>query len=47
MNIQKKTIAKLTKCYSIAPLNYHGEPHFLVAAEKTMRVYSLTMKGNL
>lgn len=47
MNIKKKTIAKLTKCYSIAPLNYHGKPHFLVAAEKTDACLLFDYDGNL
>lgn len=32
--MKKKVLAKLEKCYSIAPLWYHGETHILVAAEK-------------
>lgn len=32
--VKKKVIAKLEKCYFIAPLIYHGEEHFLAAAEK-------------
>ena len=32
--MQKKVLAKLSKCYSVAPLLYQGRPHFLVAAEK-------------
>ena len=32
--MKKNVLAKLEKCYSVAPLTYQGEPHFLVAAEK-------------
>lgn len=34
MRVEKKVIGRLNKCYCAAPLRYHGEPHFLVAAEK-------------
>ena len=37
MQVEKKVLANLTKCYSIAPLTYQGRFHFLVAAEKTDR----------
>jgi len=32
--VKKRVIANLEKCYSIAPLHYHGEDYILVAAEK-------------
>lgn len=35
--MEKKVLANLDKCYSIAPLTYKGEEHILVAAEKTDR----------
>jgi len=34
MKFQKTIIFQLTKCYSLAPLQYHGESCFLVGAEK-------------
>lgn len=42
----KKTIlAELEKCYSIAPLNYKGKEHILVAAEKKNRCILFTADG--
>lgn len=42
----KKTIlAELEKCYSIAPLNYQGKEHILVAAEKKNRCILFTAGG--
>ncbi len=35
LRVRKKVIGNLEKCYSIAPLEYEGERHILVAAEKT------------
>lgn len=35
--MKKTVLANLEKCYSIAPLMYEGQPHILVAAEKTDR----------
>ncbi len=34
MKVEKKVLAELAKCYSIAPLRFQGEDCFLVAAEK-------------
>jgi len=34
MRVRKTVLARLNKCYAIAPLNYQGKPRFLVASEK-------------
>ena len=34
MKVKKTVLARLNKCYAIAPLNYQGKPRFLVASEK-------------
>ena len=47
MNIEKKVMANLTKCYSIAPLTYRGREHILVAAEKKDPCYLFDTDGNL
>ena len=44
--MEKKVLAELEKCYSIAPLQYQGEPHILVAAEKTDRCILFDAQGN-
>lgn len=44
--MKKTVIAELDKCYSIAPLTYHGKPHFLVAAEKQNRCILFDVEGN-
>lgn len=44
--MEKKVIAELEKCYSIAPLQYQGAPHILVAAEKTDRCILFDAQGN-
>lgn len=47
MKIEKKVMAKLNKCYAIAPLTYQGEPHLLVAAEKQDPCYLFDIEGNM
>ncbi len=46
MNVNKKVISDLTKCYSIAPLHYQGKDHILVAAEKQDPCYLFDLEGN-
>lgn len=45
MNVQKKVIGNLTKCYATATLNYKGRPCFLVAAEKQDPCYLFSEDG--
>lgn len=47
MKIEKKVMAKLNKCYAIAPLMYQGETHLLVAAEKQDPCYLFDLDGNM
>ncbi|MCM1175384.1 MAG: hypothetical protein NC341_10075 [Blautia sp.] len=47
MNIEKRVLAKLEKCYSIAPLRYRDEDCFLVAAEKQDPCYLFNMQGEI
>lgn len=44
--MEKKILANLEKCYSIAPLQYQGAMHILVAAEKTDRCILFDAEGN-
>lgn len=46
MNIVKKKMKDLNKCYSIAPLTYGGREHILVAAEKQDPCYLFDLEGN-
>ena len=43
--MEKKIMAELEKCYSIAPLTYQGEQHILVAAEKKDRCILFDARG--
>lgn len=46
IDMKKKVLANLEKCYSIAPLHYKGAEHILVAAEKTDRCILFVIDGN-
>ena len=46
MKIEKQVIANLTKCYSVAPLQFRGNSYFLVAAEKQDPCYLFDMEGH-
>lgn len=45
--VEKKVIGNLTKCYSIAPLQYEGRDCFLVAAEKQDACLLYNVEGDL
>ena len=47
MNVTKKVIGNLEKCYALAPLTYQGKPHMLVAAEKVNQCRLYDLDGNL
>lgn len=47
MKIEKNAIYRLDKCYSIAPLWYQKEQHFLVAAEKVNECVLFDMQGKV
>ena len=44
--MNKKVLANLEKCYSIAPIHYKNADHILVAAEKTDRCILFDINGN-
>lgn len=47
LNVNKRIVGKLTKCYSLAMLNYKGENHFLCAAEKVDKCYLINLAGEI
>ncbi|MDX9940309.1 MAG: hypothetical protein RBT44_10180 [Sphaerochaetaceae bacterium] len=47
MNLKKLRTYPLDKCYAIAEICYHGEPHFVVAAEKVDKCLLFTREGEL
>ena len=47
MKVEKKVIAALNKCYSLALLQYQGQHRFLVAAEKQDPCYLFSEDGAL
>ena len=46
MNITKKVVGQLDKCYSMATLTYKNKKHFLVAAEKVDECRMYDLDGN-
>lgn len=47
MAIEKKVLSNLTKCYSVAPLDYQGERHYLIASEKNFSCLLFNKYGEL
>lgn len=45
MKVSKKKICELNRCYSIAPLKYHGDDCFLTASEKRDDCYVFSAEG--
>ena len=46
MRFEKKVLAKLSKCYSLAEISINGEPGILVASEKQAPCYLFDIEGN-
>lgn len=46
MNVTKKVVGELEKCYALTMLRYHGHDHFLVAAEKVNQCRLYDLDGN-
>lgn len=46
MNVKKKVVGELEKCYAMTTLKYHGHEHFLVAAEKVNECRLYDLDGN-
>lgn len=47
MQIEKKVVVNLTKCYSLAELNYRGEDAYLVASEKQFPCLVISRDGQI
>ena len=47
LNIEKRVISKLNKCYAISKLNFRGQSCFLVAAEKKDPCYLFSEDGEI
>lgn len=47
MNIEKKLVTHLTKCYCLAPLCYRDKLHYLVASEKNYSCLLVDTHGNV
>ena len=47
LNVTKKVIGELEKCYSLALLNYKGVDHVLCAAEKVNDCYLISLDGEI
>lgn len=47
MQIEKKFVTNLTKCYSLAELNYRGETAWLVASEKSYPCLVISRDGQI
>lgn len=46
MNVNKKVIGELEKCYALATLRYQNKDHFLVASEISNDCYLFDLDGN-
>lgn len=46
MEVEKKVIGNIPKCYAVAPLFYKGKEHFLVSAERKGRCVLYDADGN-
>lgn len=47
MQIEKKIVTNLTKCYSLAEINYRGETAYLVASEKQFPCLVVSRDGTI
>ena len=47
MQIEKKVVTKLTKCYSLAELDFRGEKAYLVASEKSFPCLVIGRNGQI